>query len=357
MIKVVLDCIVDPNSLEDEQILNRLTRIQDLASSLSLQCQFLVFTNYKSIYVENTGNTEVCFLNIPRNIIKRGLSVYRLKKMINKWAPDVILHRGMLPYFKKQNNVLFIQSNECLNEYSSIKKIDPKKIYAASGFIQQQLIHRYEIPLKKVDIIPFAIHPLYKKISWEQKENIKANYSNGTEFFLYNHTPALTEDFISILKAFSVFKKRLQTGMKLLIPSGLSSLNKNSSELLENYRYKEDVLFTGTISMEQLAELTAAAYAVINNGEKEAHSQLQDIVQCSVPVLILQPEGWVKDELFFEYADTSSAEEVAGKLMLLYKDEKHRNQLINSSQQLLTQFSREATAKTFHEALLRTVAE
>lgn len=357
MIKVALDCIVQPKLKKEGQSLNKLSSFRNLAAALSPQCQFLIFTNEEPVDVENTNDAEIYSVPSSKNLLHHLKLNRLLKQQISKWNADVVVSAGSLPYFHQKTNVFLVESCEEPSA-SAIKKMNrAKKIFASSAFIQQHLINNHHVPADNIIVTPFDINSLHKPIIWEEKENIKSIYSSGAEFFLYDHIPSAEQHFIQLLKAFSIFKKRLQTNMKLLIACSSSSTNKQIHQLLASYKFKEDVLFTGDVTTDQLATITAAAYTVILSAEKESLSQVQDVIQCKIPLLILQPEHWIKDENSFEYANQRSVEEIAGKLMLLYKDEAHRNKLIKASEQVLPQFTLQATAKTFHEALLLAATE
>lgn len=355
--KVIIDSMVDTKLKDEGLILHRFSALYSLACALSPQCQFLIFTNEDITHVENTKNVQVHSFRLPGNFLHKLQFMRHLKQKIINWKADIIVHPGTLPYFRHTHQVLFIKNETELTQLSSKKIKRTSLFFAASTFIQQQLIHNHHLSSEKIIVTPFAITPNYKSISWEQKEFTKSNYSSSAEFFLYNHPPSSEPDFVQLLKAYSMFKKRLQTNMKLLIPCSFPVTNKKVAQLLETYKFKEDIVFTGTITVDQTAELTAAAYAVIQSAQKQSVSQIQDIVQCGVPMIILQPDEWTKDQDCFEYANALSPEEIAGKMMQLYKDEAHRNKLISNSQQLLLQFSAEVTAKTFHTALLRAASE
>ncbi|HEX4958469.1 MAG TPA: hypothetical protein VFV46_09855 [Lacibacter sp.] len=281
----------------------------------------------------------------------------RIKQCIRNWKPDIVVHTGKILSFQNTPQAAFFVNEAMLQAYPPEKSGQITKFFAASAFIQQQLIYHHQVSVENIRITPLAFNPLYKSISGEEKETIKFRYSKQAEYFLYNHRLVTDTEFIPLLKAFSIFKKRLQTGMKLLIPCNKSLIDKKCSSLLETYRFKEDILFTGEVTAEEMAGITAAAYAVIQIVPLQPSVQDQDLLQCAVPVLILQPEEWIQPRDCYEYARASSPEEIAAKLMLLYKNESYRAHLISTSQQLLPQFSAEATSKTFHQALLHTVTE
>lgn len=106
-------------------------------------------------------------------------------------------------------------------------------------------------------------------MEWEEKEAIKEKYTNGTDFFLFNGPLYPPDTLISLLKAFSAFKKWQQSSLKLVLagPSG-----KKTAELkgkLESYKYREDVILLENPTSLTVQELTEATYAPVRPDRPE----------------------------------------------------------------------------------------
>jgi hypothetical protein len=354
--RVVLDFIVDSKFRNKDLLLHKFSVLLRFAA-LSPQYQFLLITNQKEFSAEITDAIQFFYLKNPFHFFEKLQNKYRLKKLIDGCNADLIIHSGSLLHFKQKKNIYFISGVEELSAFSTKKLQTAKAIFTATIFDEQRLIHDYQISSQKIQITPLPASHLFQPIRWEQKESIKSIYSNGAEFFLYNGTSSVNGEIVQLLKAFSLFKKRQQTNMKLLIPGSTARSSQSFKQLLVAYKYRDDVAVVEHLSKEQLAAITAAAYAVVHQPTSQELVQVQDVIQTAVPLLILQPAKWVQEKDHFLYADADVVEEIAAQLMLLYKNEAFRSALINKSQLLLPVFSPEQTAKTFQKALLLAAAE
>src|SRR5690606_32023968 len=96
-----------------------------------------------------------------------------------------------------------------------------------------------------------------------QKENVKLKFTDGKEFFLYTGAIHPRKNLINLLKGFSVFKKRLQSNFKLVIAGRLAWKYESFLNDIKSYKYRQDIILTGYIPEEDLADLTGSAYAMI----------------------------------------------------------------------------------------------
>ena len=71
-----------------------------------------------------------------------------------------------------------------------------------------------------------------------EKEEIKRKYVRGKEYFLAELADAVDEDVINLLKAFSLFKKRQQSNMQLILTGEINGLAGVIRQRLETYKYR-----------------------------------------------------------------------------------------------------------------------
>jgi hypothetical protein len=352
---VVIDFVVKEKFKKEDVLLNNVM-IEHITSLLT-QHQFFLVVNGNFTVAESLKNVTCIPVKSSGLFFNNFWHSIHLKNRLKKIKPDILINSGAFPILKNVQNCLSVPTIKSLSSYQLKHLQQVQTIFAGSTFIRQELINEYHIEANKIIVTFLAPSASFQPVSWEEKEAIKSHFTNEAEFFLMNSINS-GDDFLNILKAFSLFKKRLQTNMKLLIPFQFSAKDKQLSGLLANYKYKEDVLFTGKLTVEQTTQIIAAAYAVIHAANaKEEFTTTQNIIQCCVPILVLHPKRWKHTEDEFLYAPVEEFEEIAAKLMLLYKDETYRNRIIISLQQLLPSFSLMATSKAICERLLYAVAE
>lgn len=100
-------------------------------------------------------------------------------------------------------------------------------------------------------------------MEWEEIEQIKEKYASGTGYFLYAGPVYPPDLLITLLKAFSHFKKWQQSNMKLVLAGPINRKTKKLKEKLATYKYREDVIIIEGPAAEAIDELTAAAFATV----------------------------------------------------------------------------------------------
>ncbi len=161
------------------------------------------------------------------------------------------------------------------------------------------------------------------------KSETLTQLTGGMPYLLCREGWETPDDGIELLLAFSAFKKRQQTGMKLVL-LGTPPPEKLWQEKLDTYRYREDVIVTGLPeSTETLNNLLCSAYALIHLPATARLRYLQAAFYCGVPV-ITWPLPAIK-ELAGDaalYCTDAPGESVAQQMMRMYKDENMRADLI-----------------------------
>ncbi|HVZ25957.1 MAG TPA: glycosyltransferase family 1 protein [Sediminibacterium sp.] len=227
------------------------------------------------------------------------------------------------------------------------------KLVTVSEFSRNDICGKYGIAPEKIAIIPPAARAGFQPVDPEERENIKHAVSSGQEYFLYTGSIHPRKNLLNLLKAFSIFKKKQHSQMKLLIVGRQAWDYEGLLEKLQTYRYRKDVVLTGYVPEEKIVQFTAAAYALVYPSYWEGFAlPILEAMQSGTPVLASQssamPETGQDAAL---YADPASPEAIAAQLLLLYKDENLRNRLVRAGFQRAAQFSWDDSASRFRELI------
>jgi glycosyltransferase involved in cell wall biosynthesis len=162
---------------------------------------------------------------------------------------------------------------------------------------------------------------------------------------------------VNLLKAFSIFKKRQKSNMKLVLAGRLAWKYDSFIQNLKKYKFKEDVIMLGYLSEDDLVKITGAAYALVYPSLLEGFGvPVLEAMKCNVPVITSvgsSMEEIAKDAAL--YADAKNFEDIAGKMMLIYKDEKMRKELIEKGKIIAAQYSWQRTAELLWQSILKAV--
>jgi hypothetical protein len=165
---------------------------------------------------------------------------------------------------------------------------------------------------------------------------IEINAYQGKEYFLADLTGCGEEEAVNLLKAFSLFKRRQRSRMRLILAGRKAETLKGMAERLKTYKYREDV------DWEEKAA-AGAAYAILLPVEGTSlGTTLLNMWKAGVPVIAAG--GGLFEEMAqgaILSATPGDPAAMAGQLMRIYKEEDLRQELIRRGQERLKVYSRE----------------
>lgn len=252
------------------------------------------------------------------------------------------------PSFIKRSHLLFYK------KYTPKFLAKAKAIATVSEFSKKDITAQYRTD--KVDVVFSAAKEIFQPISEEDKTAVKNKYTYGKEYFVYAGAIHPRKNLMNLLKAFSVFKKRQQTNMKLVLAGRLAWKYESFTESLKTYKYREDVVMTGYVPEEELVKIIGAAYGMIYPSLLEGFGvPVLEAMRCDVPVITSDNSSM--SEIAGDaalYADANNHTDIAEKMMLLYKDEKLRRELIEKGRQITNKYSWDRTAELLWQCILKT---
>jgi glycosyltransferase involved in cell wall biosynthesis len=229
-----------------------------------------------------------------------------------------------------------------------------QRIATVSEFSKNDILQNYNINESKIDVVYSAAREIFRNGSTEKQALVKEKYSDSKEFFLYVGAIQPRKNLVNLLKAFSIFKKRQRSNMKLVMAGRLAWKNDEFLKLYRTYKYKDDVVLTGYITENELADLTSSAYALVYPSSFEGFGvPVLEAMQSEVPALTSSNSAMqeITEEaaLYFNAADSA---DIADKLMLIYKDENLRNVLIERGKNIVSKYTWQRTADLLWNSIL-----
>ncbi len=277
---------------------------------------------------------------------------YTLPGICRKHKADLLINttgvcslRTRVPQCVIISNLSFIQFPHFFSKKEArfLKKQMPAFLHKAitivttSDYLSKEILRQYLMGEEKIKSFHLAASDHYQPVGWEEKESIKDKYAEGKEYFLFSGEIHPGIRLLNLLKAFSFFKKRQKSNMQLIITTQSASENNQFIENLKTFKYREEVQFLQNLPERDLGKITSAAYAFVYPASYDgiAVSPLQ-AMQCGVPVITTNtgaiPE--ITGEAAI-YADPENFEDIAHQMMLVFKDENKRKQLINAGNLLV----------------------
>lgn len=254
------------------------------------------------------------------------------------------------PAFIKKSHLRFY------NRYTPRFLQKAKTVITVSAFSKADINKQYAVPADKITVVHNAAKNIFTALSYEEKEKVKDNYTAGKNYFIYTGSVHPRKNLINLLKAFSVFKKRQKSDWKLVLTGRLAWKYDHFLESLKSYKYRDDVVLTGYIAEEELAKLVAAAYAMVYPSLWEGFGvPVVEAMQSRVPVIT--SAGSAMEEITRGaalYADATDYQDIADKMMRLYKDEQLRNELIEKGVAVAADYNWDKTASLLWDCVLKT---
>lgn len=230
-------------------------------------------------------------------------------------------------------------------------------LVTVSRFSMEDIIKHYKTDPGKIKVVYSAPKEIFRPIPMDERAAVLDQYTNGAEYFIYVGAIQPRKNLINLLKAFSIFKKRQKTGMKLVLAGRLAWKNNEFVELLKNYKYRDDVVLTGYLDERSLVNLLGAAYALVYPSFFEGFGvPVLEAMKCNIPALTSKHSSMEEigedAGLYFDPADHL---DIADKMMLIYKDENLRKNMIEKGKVVAEKYSWQNTASLMWQAILESV--
>ncbi|MEO6914691.1 MAG: glycosyltransferase [Chitinophagaceae bacterium] len=281
-----------------------------------------------NMFFVRTGNTATSLLG--SHFFRR----MRLPGDVKALDPDVFVGiDNPLTYRYKSGKLLL------LLDPPSVENLDKswnRTLASVSQVLCFANINSLVIPMEKLLRLdpPFPAQEM--RATWGRKESIKVQYSGGHDYFLFSGDLDSRHQLLDLLKAFSQFKQRQQSSMRLYFAGKDTKWTSTFEKLLDSYKYRSDVVILRNPSPDDVRELMAAAYALVYPALEDslpvtvlqAMSAGLPVIASKLPVL----EEWAGDSII--QVSGSVSEGFSKAMQQLFKEESGRDLLIEKADAL-----------------------
>ncbi len=262
----------------------------------------------------------------------------------NKASDQIDIHYIRLPRFLLHR--LIYAAGTLAKLFSiRIKRIMSKEY--ASRLIKLRLDIHADKGLEGAIIPDSVFVPLDDSV----KSTVKQTVANESEYFICTANFHDTGSFIFLLKAFSILKKRQRSGIKLMLTGIHPDTHPGLFKQISQYKYRSDIILLNAEIRYDYTTLLGAAYAQIYPSQDLFYpSGIWEAAKMNIPVIAPKNNFSKQDTTgAFLYFEKDVVEDLADKMMILYKDEGLRKKIISQSLQLLeTQCSLKNRAEQIH---------
>jgi glycosyltransferase involved in cell wall biosynthesis len=297
-----------------------------------------------------------------------------LTNFLKKVKPDLFLSPdGFLPLSYKGKKLTVIHDLNFIHYPEKLKwgwgkfysKHFPKaaakatRIATVSEFSRDDISKQFGVNINKIDIVYNGASDIFKPVSEEEKKGVKEKYSTGEEYFLFVGSMYMRKNIKNLLIAFDQFKTSSNSKMKLLIAGRRIWWSEEVDDAYSKMKFKDEVVFTGRLSLEELAKVTASAYALTYVSLFEGFGiPIVEAMSCNIPVITSNltslPEIAGDAALLVNPESTDS---IAEAMAQLENDSVLHNSLVEKGRERKKKFSWNKSAELLWQSIEKIIIE
>lgn len=259
-------------------------------------------------------------LSIPRALKKHNIDLF--------FSPDGFLSlKTSTPQIPVIHDLNFEHIPEDLpskhtryyKKYMPLYAKQATAILTVSEFSKEDISKTYAIPAEKIHVAHNGASDLFKPASDEVMASTKNKYSNDSSYFVYVGALHKRKNISRMLQAFDTFKKDSDSDIKLVVVGEKLFKSPEIDQTYSRMKFKSDVVFTGRLKQNHLAEVVGSALGMVYISYFEGFGiPVLEALQSGVPVLTSDktslPEVGGKVSLYCDPFDLDSIKEGMNKL-------------------------------------------
>lgn len=231
-----------------------------------------------------------------------------------------------------------------------------KRIVTVSEFSKQDIVDCYQVDPDKIDVAYNGVNEIFRPLSEAEKKIVRAHYSFGHPYFMFVGSLHPRKNLARLFTAFDKFKKRSQNDVKLVIVGEKRWWTEPIQRAYDAMSCKEDVVFAGRLSAEDLHRVTAAALASVYVSYFEGFGiPILEAFKCDTPVITSNvtsmPEVAQDAALLVDPFNEDDIAEAMVKMM----DEEVRKALVEKGRKRAQDFSWNQAAEVIWNSLMKSI--
>jgi glycosyltransferase involved in cell wall biosynthesis len=230
-----------------------------------------------------------------------------------------------------------------------------ERIATVSEFSKSDIAKMYSIKPEKIDVVYNGVSEGFKPLDENAIQQTKNKYTGGAPYFLFTGAIHERKNIQNLLKAFDLFRKQTSENVKLIFAGNKKWWTASMEEAYSTMQHKDNVIFTGRVSDDELYLLTGSAYAMVYVSMFEGFGvPVLEAMRANVPVIASNttslPEVCGDAALLVAPDSVSSIVEAMQKM---WKDAALRNSFIEKGKQRSRDFTWDKTAELLWKSVER----
>lgn len=221
------------------------------------------------------------------------------------------------------------------------------RISTVSYYSKEDIVRTYKIDSEKIDVVYNGVNTLYAPTSYEEQNATRVKYAEGKPYFLYVGSMHPRKNICGLLRAFDAFRTATEKDIKMVITGSEMFKTGEIKKTYEGMRHKDDVIYTGRLSPQELHQVLGAAIALTFVPYFEGFGvPVIEGMSAGIPVICSNttslPEVGGHAVI---YADPFVVSQIKDAMIRIVEEEGLRETLINKGRLQQTKFSWDKTAE------------
>jgi glycosyltransferase involved in cell wall biosynthesis len=284
------------------------------------------------------------------------LSTDGFTSLSTKVPAVVVMHDLNFCHYPKDMPVLHRRYyNYFFPKYSEKAKI----IATVSEYSKKDIVNLYHQPPHKITVTHNGISEGFRPLPEMEKEKLKQELTNGSPYFLYVGSLHPRKNLVRLIKAFEKFKDDIPSKIKLVLAGPKMFKTADIERTWDRMKYKDDVIFTGTVSPERLPKIYGGALALVFVSYFEGFGiPILEAMNCDIPVIASDRTAMAEvcgDAAYL--VDPFSKDAIASAMKAIFLDEPLRSTLVERGRNRRDHFSWDRTADLLWECMERAMVQ
>ncbi len=220
------------------------------------------------------------------------------------------------------------------------------RIATVSEFTKNDIIKTYGIDNSKIDVVYNGANINYLPVDENKKQEIRDKYTSGKPYFLFIGTIHPRKNLKNLLLAFDKYKKSTNNETKLFVVGSKKWWTSDLEKAFSSMSYKNDVIFFGRASEQQLKDIIPAAFALTYPSFFEGFGiPILEAFYSKVPVITSESSSMPEvggDAAI--YVNPSSIDSIFNALVKISADKNLRENIITKGFEQKNKFSWDKSA-------------
>lgn len=211
-----------------------------------------------------------------------------------------------------------------------MKSVDP--VFVFTEYTKKKIQKAFPQSNAEIKVLQLGINDQLMPTDEDARDVVRYQFTQGDAYFLCTAPIHNAANIIPLLKGFSLFKKRTNSNMKLVLSGVKGEFSTAILLALDTYKYRNDVILLDSLTAADQRALLCSAYALVHPCRWERFGMpVLDALQAGVAVLTAEESSMSEMAgmagMFF---NEKEAADIGEKMIRIYNDEQMRSEMIGT---------------------------